>query len=233
MSNREARVDPPRVVPAIADEDALSVGDLPGLARVVEEGGSVLEANGKGGRELSRRSRIAEEDRGGGVCHLLAAQPDVEDRRDARSTHGIAIGAPAFSATTVLSIDGRDALDELRLGPGRSIDSRSCPSVSHSSLVPTTARTTASARAAARTARSSRVVGGQARRQPQHRPAEVGRSLVRVLEEDLAGLPRDEVDARDDLFGPEAEERVAARQVAARAAEAAARPPRAPLRRKA
>jgi hypothetical protein len=69
------------------------------------------------------------------------------------SIHGMATGEPALTTTMVRSLAAATRRTSSSWSPGRAMVSRSWPSVSHSSVVPTTT-TAASAARAASTARS-------------------------------------------------------------------------------
>ena len=72
----------------------------------------------------------------------------------ARSAHGISIGEPALTTTTVRGLAATTASTSSRCRPGSDRSCRSCPSDSHCPLDPTTTTAT-SAAAAASTARSN------------------------------------------------------------------------------
>src|SRR5690606_579210 len=81
VAEREERFGRVRVEEAMPDEAAFAVRDLAGTRRPAERRG-VLDPGRKGRREPPTGPDVAEEDgceRGG---HLLAAEPDVEDRRN-------------------------------------------------------------------------------------------------------------------------------------------------------
>ena len=81
MTEREPGLDPPRLVEPVADEDAFSVEHVPGLARVVEERGGVLQPLREGERQAARRVDVAEQHVGQGIAALLARVPELHDRR--------------------------------------------------------------------------------------------------------------------------------------------------------
>ena len=89
VAEREERLDLLRVVPAVADQQALVVVDLAVLAREVARlprgvGGRIGEPLRERARQLARGAHVAEEQRGERVTGLRAAVPGLQHGRNAR-----------------------------------------------------------------------------------------------------------------------------------------------------
>ena len=118
--NGNATSSAARVVPAVADEQALAVADVRELAREVEERRGVLEAQRDRLGELRRRVDLAEQHVGGRAAAGLAEQPGLEDR-------GHAVGEGQRDDAAVREHDdgvrvGREHRVEQRELVGRQVD---------------------------------------------------------------------------------------------------------------
>ncbi len=80
MAEAEAGLDAARVVPAVADEQALAVSHLTTLAWIVRECGRVLEPYRNRRRQLARRRHVARQHIGQGVPPLFSGEPRLHDR---------------------------------------------------------------------------------------------------------------------------------------------------------
>src|SRR5580658_9874221 len=81
MTEAETRVHPHSVVMPVPDEQALAIRRVAVLARVVRKGRRVLDAAWDGRRQAPARIDVTEQDVSGTLAGLLAAKPDLSDRR--------------------------------------------------------------------------------------------------------------------------------------------------------
>ena len=147
MPEREPGREVAGVVPAVAHEHALAVADLAVLAGEVAERRVVLEAHGERRRQAARRVRRRRPGRRPARSPSPGRRTTPAGRRGASSAHGIVTGAPVLTTTTVFGLAADDPRDQLVLArrAGPSCRGRG-PSVSQSSLVPTTTTTASASR---------------------------------------------------------------------------------------
>jgi hypothetical protein len=118
VPEREERLDPLRVVVAVAREEVLAVDHAAVLAGVVQERGRVLDALREGLRQAARGVHVAEQHVGERVARLLAGVPHLHDRRDAREPVHADRRARVHHHDRA-RVRGRDLLDQLDLAAGQ------------------------------------------------------------------------------------------------------------------
>ena len=155
MAEREQRLLAVRVVPAVADQDALVVAGVavgPGPAFGAGDR-ALLRGGREGDREAAAGVGVAEQDGGQGLAELLAGS-QAWTTAPTWSSQGISTGPPVLRTTTVRGLASATAASSRSWSPGRASEARSMPSPT-AVLATTTATSEEAASRAASRMRSS------------------------------------------------------------------------------